>query len=204
MPERSLTKIEKIHIVVQTLTQATTFIAAVVVAWWGYYSTVYVKKEKEVTEYTLKDLRQKTAQQPHIQVKVKPTVLPLADGERLIQIGVTLSNLGNIQSKVTLDDNSLTLVPVVFDHGRPTYRKPINLLPGRYAGTFNRAPLGFVNVGAGESYELTFVHKLESPGTYLIHFLALNGIDPPAEDFLVKSGVSYNYAVGADHYLVLE
>ena len=64
MQESSLSKIEKIHLGTQTLAQATTIIAAIVVAVWGYYSTVYVNKVKEVTEYTLKDLNQKTTQNP--------------------------------------------------------------------------------------------------------------------------------------------
>lgn len=204
MPESSLSKIEKIHLGAQILAQTTTIIAAIVVAMWGYYSTVYVKKEKEVTEYTLKELEQKTTQKPHIQAKVESLVQPLTDGQNLLQVKVILSNLGNKESKVTLDDDALTLVPVEFAEGKPIYQKPINLLSGRYAGTLNRAPLRFVNVGAGESYEITFVQNLENPGIYLIHFLALNGIDPPAEDFLITSGVPYHYSVGADQYLVVK
>lgn len=204
MSESSLSKIEKIHIAVQILAQTTTIIAAIVIAVWGYYSTVYVKKEKEVTEYTLKELDQKTTQKPHIQAKVESTIQPLGDGQNLLQVKVTLSNLGNKESKVTLDEDALTLVPVAFAEGRPTYQNPINLLSGRYAGTLNRAPLRFVNVGAGESYEITFVQNVENPGIYLIHFLALNGIDPTAEDFLITGGVPYKYSVGADQYVVVK
>lgn len=200
----SLSKIEKIHLGVQILAQATTIIAAIVVTVWGYYSTVYITKEKEVTEYTLKEMDQKTTQKPHIQVKVESTVQPLVDGQNLLQVKVILSNLGNKESKVTLDDDALTLVPVAFADGKPLFQKPINLLSGRYGGTLNRAPLRFVNVGAGESYEITFVQNLENPGIYLIHFLALNGIDPPAEDFLIRGGVPYKYSVGADQYVVVK
>lgn len=200
----SLSKIEKIHLGTQILAQATTIIAAIVVAVWGYYSTVYVKKEKEVTEYTLKEMDQKTTQKPHVQAKVESTVQPLMDGQNLLQVKVVLSNVGNKESEVILDDYALTLVPVTFDGGEPIFQKPINLLSGRYAGTLNRLPLRFVNVGAGESYELTFVQNLENPGIYLIHFLALNGIDPPPEDFLIKSGVPYKYSVGADQYVVVK
>lgn len=203
MPKASLSKIEKAHIGVQILAQATTIVAAIVVAVWGYYSTVYVKKEKEVTEYTLKELSQRTTQKPHIQAKVDATVQPLMDGQNLLQIKVTLSNLGNKESRVTLDDDALTLVPVVFAEGKPIYQKPINLHSGRYAGTLNRAPLRFVDVGAGESYEITFVQNLQNPGIYLIHFLALNGISPPAEDFSITGGMPYQYSVGADQYVVV-
>lgn len=204
MTKHSLSKIEKLHLGVQILTHATTIIAAIVVAVWGYYSTVYVKKEKEVTEYTLKELDQKTTQKPHVLAKVESTVQPLIDGQNLLQVKVILSNFGNKESKITLDDDALTLVPVAFVEGRPNYQKPINLLLGRYAGTLTRAPLRFVNVGAGESYEITFVHNLENPGIYLIHFLALNGIDPPVEDFVLTGGVPYQYSVGADQYVVVK
>ncbi|WP_409262814.1 hypothetical protein [Pseudomonas putida] len=204
MPENSLSKIEKIHIGVQILAQAMTIIAAIVVAVWGYYSTVYVKKEKEVTEYTLKEMDQKTTQIPHIQVKVEPTVRPLMDGQTLLQVKVMLFNIGNKESKVDLDDDSLTLVPVEFTDGKPLFQKPISLLSGRYSGTLNRAPLQFVNVGAGESYEITFVQTIEKPGTYLIHFLALNGIDPSPGDLLITGGVPYKYSIGADQYLVVQ
>lgn len=204
MSEISLSKIEKIHLWSQILSQAMTIIAAIVVAVWGYYSTVYVKKEKEVTEYTLKDMDQRTTQKPHIQAKVESTVQPLMDGQNLLQVKVILSNIGNKDSKVTFDDDALTLIPVAFANGKPLYQKPINLLSGRYAGTLNRAPLRFVNVGAGESYEITFVQNLENPGIYLIHFLALNGIEPSQEDFLITGGVRYKYSVGADQYLVVK
>lgn len=204
MPKDSLSKIEKAHLGVQILAQATTIIAAIVVAIWGYYSTVYVNKEKEVTEYTLKELDQKTTQKPHIQAKVESKIQKLTDGKNLLQVKVILSNLGNKESRVTLDDDALTLVPVAFAEGKPIYNKPINLHSGRYAGTLNRAPLRFVDVGAGESYEITFVQKLENPGIYLIHFLALNGINPPAEDLSITGGVPYQYSVGADQYVVVK
>lgn len=204
MQKSSLSKIEKIHLGTQIIAQATTIIAAIVVAVWGYYSTIYVNKVKEVTEYTLKDLDQKTTQKPHIQVKVESTVQPLMGEQSMLQVKVVLSNLGNKESKVILDDDALTLVPVVFNEGNPMYDKPINLLSGRYAGTLNRAPLRFVNVGAGESYEITFVQALETPGIYLIHFLALNGIDPTADDLLITGSVPYQYSVGADQYLVVK
>lgn len=204
MSENPLSKIEKLHIGVQILAQATTIIAAIVVGMWGYYSTVYVKKEQQITDYTLKELDQKTIQKPHIQAKVESTVESLIDGQHMLQIKVTISNFGNIESKVDFDDNALTLIPVVFSEGKPAYRKPVNLITGRYAGTLNRAPLDFVNVGAGETYEFTFVHTLETPGIYLIHFLALNGTAPTAEETRIMGGLPHKYSIGADQYVVVK
>ncbi|WAI81016.1 MULTISPECIES: hypothetical protein [Achromobacter] len=203
MPKGSLSKIEKIHLGTQILTHTMTIIAAVVVAVWGYYSTVYVKKEREVTEYTLKELEQKTAQRPHIQAKVETTVQKLMEGGNLVAIKVTLFNLGNQESRVTLDEHSLVLVPVVFVEGKPNYQSSTTLQSGRYAGSLARIPLNFVDVGAGESHEITFVQKIEKPGVYLIHFLALNGVNPPAEVFSNADVPLYRYAVGADKYLVV-
>lgn len=203
MPENSLSKIEKVHIGIQIIAQITTIIAAIVVAVWGYYSTVYVKKEKEITDYTLMELEQKTTQKPHIQAKIESVVQPLADGQSLLRISVILSNLGNKESKISLDENALTLVPVLFVEGKPIYRKPINLQSGRYFGTYNRSPLSFVTVGAGESYEITYVQSIDSPGVYLVHFLALNGLEPSPEDVLATGGLQYKYSVGADQYVVL-
>ncbi|WP_165665505.1 hypothetical protein [Metapseudomonas otitidis] len=203
MPKVSLSKIEKIHILVQLAAQATTIVAAIVVGGWGYYYSEYVKREKEVTEYTLKELNQKTTQKPHIQARIDSTVQPLTDGQNLLQVKVTLSNLGNKESRVTLDDEALTLVPVTFAEGRPVFQEPINLHSGRYAGTLSRIPLRFVDVGAGESYELTFVQSVQNPGIYLIHFLALNGITPSAEDFSITGSIPYQYSVGVDQYVVV-
>ncbi|CDH23554.1 hypothetical protein [Xenorhabdus bovienii] len=204
MPNNSSRKVEIIHLGLQILSQATTIIAAIVVGLWGYYSTVYVKKEKEVTEYTLKEFEQRTTQKPHIQAKVESTIQPIENGLNLLQVKVTLSNLGNKESNVILDDDALTLIPVAFSEGKPIYQKPINLLSGRYAGTLSRIPLQFVNIGAGESYELTFVHSLKNPGTFLIHFLALNGITPSEKEFSFTKGIPYQYAVGADQYIVIK
>ncbi|PHM65717.1 hypothetical protein Xsto_01869 [Xenorhabdus stockiae] len=114
MPNNSFRKVEIIHLGLQILSQATTIIAAIVVGLWGYYSTVYVKKEKEVTEYTLKEFEQRTTQKPHIQAKVESTIQPIENGLNLLQVKVTLSNLGNKESNVILDDDALTLIPVAF------------------------------------------------------------------------------------------
>lgn len=195
---------EKILLGMQIAAQATTILAAIVVGLWAIYSTIYVKKEKEVTEYNLKDLRQKTAQIPHIQAKVESIVQPTENDLNLLQIKVILFNLGNKPSRVSLDENTLTLIPVTFTEGKPIFQKPINLLSGRYMGTLSRVPLQFVDIGAGESYEFTFVHSLKDPGTYLIHFLALNSTDPSKKDLSLTGNIPYQYAVGADQYIVIK
>lgn len=204
MSAAPLSKIEKTHLLIQIFAHATTIIAAIVLAFWGYYSVVYVKKEKEVTELTLAELNQKTTQKPHIQAKVESTLQQLTDGKNLLQVQVTISNIGNRESRVILDDNALVLVPVTFAEGTPIYQPSISLQSGRYAGTSARMPLKFVDVGAGESHEFTFIQKIEDPGVYLIHFLALNGTDPSEEIYYTNDFVQYKYAVGVDNYIVVK
>jgi hypothetical protein len=201
---RTTSKINSLHLRVQILSQIVTIVAACVVGVWGFYSTVYVKKEKEVTDYTLQDLKQKTTQTPHIQAKVEPIVEKGDNGLILLQVKVTLSNLGTKESRVTLDDNSLALIPVEFSHGKPVFQEPINILSSRYAGNLHRVPLQFVDIGAGENYELTFVHGINTTGTYLIHFLALNGTTPPEGELSASYGIPYKYSVGADEYIIVK
>jgi len=181
-----------------------TGVAAIAVAFWGSYSAIYIKKEKEVTEYTFKELEQKTTQKPHVQAKVALTVQSGIDEKKLLIVKITLSNLGTKESRVILDNDALTLVPVAFSDGNPIFRKPISLLPGRYAGTINRIPLNFVDIGAGESHEITFAQQIENPGVYLIHFLALNDTIPPEQEVSITGVVPYKYAVGEDQYVVVE
>lgn len=197
-------KVERLHLFIQIFTQVTTVIVAIVVGFWGYYSTIYVKKEKEVTEYTLKELEQRTTQTPHIQAKFRTNVQPLDNGLRMLQIKVMLSNLGNKESRVSLDDDSLTLIPVEFSKGNPIFKTPVNLLAGRYSGTLNRMPLNFVDIGPGENYELTFVHSLNSSGVFLIHFLALNGIKPSENKFSSTESIPFKYSVGMDDYIIIK
>lgn len=196
--------LQLINLWVQMLTQITTMVAAITVGLWGYYSTIYVKKEKEITEYTLKDFEQKTTQTPHIQAKVEPIVHMSNNGSKLLQIKVILSNVGNKESRVTFDDDSLNLIPVKFSKGKPMFQEPINLLSGRYAGNLKRMPLNFVDIGAGESYELTFIHSIDSAGTYLIHFLALNGIIPSDKEVSDTNGIPFKYSIGVDEYLLIK
>ncbi|MFP1879419.1 hypothetical protein [Lonsdalea quercina] len=203
MNKASLSTTEKIQSGVQILAQVTTIIAAIVVGLWGYYSGVYVKKEKEITEYTLRELEQKTTRHSHIQASIEPTVQSIDNGFNLLQVKVVLSNFGNKESRVILDDAALTLVPVNFFEGNPVYQKPISLVSGRYIGTLHRLILPFVDIGSGESYELTFVHSFKESGTFLIHFLALNGTSPNGEKSSVAEVIPYQYSVGADRYIVV-
>ena len=204
MSKGSLNKLENVSLWIQNCAQIATALAALSVVAWAYYSTVYVKKEKEVTEYMLRELEQKTTQESHIQVKVEPSIQPAMDGRNLLQVKVILANLGNKEGRVILDHEALVLVPVTFVEGKPIYEKPIDLRLGRYGGTPGRVPLDFVNIGAGESYEITFVQSLENPGVYLIHFLALH--DMATQDGYVDGigVIPYRYAVGADEYVVVK
>ncbi|MCH4289169.1 hypothetical protein [Enterobacter kobei] len=186
------------------LTQVTTIAAAIIVGLWGYYSTIYIKKEKEITEYTLKEFKQKTTQTSHIQARVESIVHISDGGSKLLEIKIILSNQGNKQSRVTLDDDSLSLIPVEFSNGKPLFQEPINLHSGRYAGNVKRIPLNFVDIGAGENYEFTFIYNIDSTGVYLIHFLALNGTIPSEKELSKIDGIPFKYSIGADEYIFIK
>ncbi|EPO4101502.1 hypothetical protein [Klebsiella aerogenes] len=76
-------------------------------------------------------------------------------------------------------------------------------MSGRYAGPLQRLVLPFVNIGAGENYELTFIHRINTPGTYLIRFLALNDTGRQEKQHFESGQVPYRYSVGADQYVVI-
>ncbi|EKZ5285681.1 hypothetical protein REV77_003271 [Klebsiella aerogenes] len=198
-----MSRLEKIHLVVQIAAQITTIAAAIAVGAWAFYSTFYVKKEQLVTEYTLKELAQKTIREPHIQARIDATIQPLDPDGSLLQVKVTLSNPGSLEGKVLLDDAALTLVPVSFSEGSPIYQSPVSLMSGRYAGPLQRLVLPFVNIGAGENYELMFIHRINTPGTYLIRFLALNDTGRQEKQHFESGQVPYWYSVGADQYVVI-
>lgn len=191
-------KMEKLHLGSQVLSNFTTFIVAIVLGVWAVYSTFYVSKVNEVTEYTLQDWRNRTNLKPHIQAKVETDLEDVGDGKKLLKVVVTLSNSGDQESRVSLDDQSISIVPVVFEGGSPRFLAPTNLADGRYNGTLNRLALDWVDIGSGESYELTYVHLISRPGTYLVHFLSHNGLEPKGGLLPIK------YSVGADKYVVIK
>lgn len=197
------TKIDKLLLCSQVLSNFTTFIAAIVLGVWGFYSTFYVNKVKEVTEYTLEDWKHRTSLKPHIQAKVETSLEQISEGKHLLKIVVTLSNLGERESRVTLDDQSVSIVPVAFDDGIPEFQSPINLANGRYTGTVNRLALDWIDIGSGESYELTYAYLLSEAGTYLVHFLSHNGSSPEKGEAGVFA-LPYKYSVGADKYVVVK
>lgn len=205
MSKKPPTKMEKVLHGSQILSNATTFFAAIVLGVWGVYSTVYVSKAREIAEYTLKDLELKTQQTSHIQAKLETSLkaVTFPESGQLLTINVTLSNGGSKESRVTLDDESLALIPVSFIDGSPRYQLPINIIKGRYPGTLGRFPLNWIDIGAGESYELTYVHLISRPGIYLVHFLSHNGT-VPSEDINKSTVLPFKYSVGADHYLIIE
>lgn len=187
----------------QIINNVLTSIAAIFVGAWACYSALYVKQEKKVTEYTLKELALKTEKAPHVETKLETILEPLADGQYLLQVNVILSNHGNRETRVDLDNESLSLVPVIFNDGHPSFQNPVNLSTGRYPGSPHRVALNWIDIGASETYSLSYVHTLRTPGTYLIHFMSLNGSEPQARTDHFTS-LPIKYAVGADKYITIK
>jgi len=62
--------------------------------------------------------------------------------------------------------------------------------------------MNWIDIGAGESYTLNFVHLVSQPGTYLVHFLALN--DTQSLKVNRDEHFPIQYSVGEDKYITIE
>lgn len=179
----------------------TTIIVAMVVGAWAIFSTISVKKEGQIADFKLRELEQRTQQLPHIAAKLDIVTEKAIDQKNIVNIKIILTNTGNKESRVILDNESLTLVPVSFEKGVPVYHQPINLINSRYRGPAKRFIMNWIDIGAGESYTLNFVQLVDQPGTYLVHFLALydNQTIKDEKNF----PFSLQYSVGEDKYIMI-
>ncbi|MBS0904162.1 hypothetical protein JK229_03370 [Pantoea dispersa] len=184
------------------VTNIVTIIVAMVVGTWAIFSTISVRKEGQIAEYKLRELEQRTQQLPHVAARVEILTEKNVNQDQIIKIKVVLTNSGNKESRIQLDNESLTLVPVSFNKGEPVYNEPINLINGRYRGAAKRYIMNWIDIGAGESYTLNFVHSINQSGTYLVHFLAFNDTQP--NNKLKNDIFSFQYAVGEDKYFTIE
>lgn len=57
-------RLESIHLFSQIALNAVTVIAVALGGLWVLVNTVYIKQEQEISSFTLRELRQKTAQAP--------------------------------------------------------------------------------------------------------------------------------------------
>jgi hypothetical protein len=198
--ERREARLQNAQIVSAWITAA----AAIAVGIWAAWSSVYIKQEREVTSYTLRDLEMRTKTLPVVKATLIAKVDPMPTGESLLEATVLLSNLGNEECRVVLDRQAMVLVRVFMRNGEPQYQPEISLFSSRYWGQ-NRAVGDFIDIAPGETYELKYIRSIENSGIYLVRFLAVKK-SSYTEKFKFDVGLpdGAEYSTGADAYIVLE
>lgn len=187
--------------------QCASYLAAVIATFvlggWGWWSAYYIKQEKDIAEYTLRDLIQKTTQTPHILSKLTLTTLGTGTGPTTIQVKVNLSNQGTTEARVSLDDHALTLTPFMYSKGMPVFGHEIPLGSTRFSGTYRRVE-DWIAIGVNESYELSYTFQIDEPGNYLLRFLAKKTDDLASESKLGRDHFTKTtFSVGSDEYITI-
>ena len=188
----------------QTILNYVTVLGIVVGGIWIAFNVFYVKQEQEIASYTLRELQQKTALAPHIRSKVTATVLPEPDLPSTVRVRVELSNQGTDASRVVLDNLALSVTGITFQEGIPRYLTEVPIGSTRFKGSFRQVG-DFIDIGAGETYAISYIFQLSAPGTYLIRFLA-NMDSPYLKDYKQKVGtpVYSKYSTGDDTYITIQ
>jgi hypothetical protein len=188
----------------QTILNYVTVLGIVVGGIWIAFNVIYVKQEQEIASYTLRELQQKTALTPHIRSKVTTTVLPEPDLPSTVQVRVELSNQGTDASRVILDNLALSVTGITFEEGIPRYLAEVPIGNTRFKGSFRQVG-DFIDIGAGETYAISYIFQLSAPGTYLIRFLA-NMDSPYLKEYKQKVGTTVysEYSTGDDTYITIQ
>lgn len=188
----------------QTILNYVTVLGIVVGGIWIAFNVIYVKQEQEIASYTLRELQQKTALAPHIRSKVTATVLPEPDLPSTVQVRVELSNQGTDASRVALDNLALSVTGITFEGGIPRYLTEVPIGSTRFKGSFRQVG-DFIDIGAGETYAISYIFQLSAPGTYLIRFLA-NMDSPYLKEYKQKVGTTVysEYSTGDDTYITIQ
>lgn len=171
---------------------------------WIAFNTLYVKQERQISAYTLRELEQKTNLAPHLKSKVIASVsTPESGGASTIQVRVELSNQGTDVQRVILDNGALSVTAVIFQGGAPLFIGEVPMGSTRFKGVLRQVG-DFIDVGAGETYDISYIFQLNSPGTYLVRFLAKMQ-SPYLEEYKHKVGAPemQDYSVGDDQYITI-
>lgn len=188
----------------QTILNYVTVLGIVVGGIWIAFNVFYVKQEQEIASYTLRELQQKTALAPHIRSKVTATVLPEPDLPSTVRVRVELSNQGTDASRVVLDNLALSVTGITFERGIPRYLTEVPIGSTRFKGSFRQVG-DFIDIGAGETYAISYIFQLSAPGTYLIRFLA-NMDSPYLKEYKRRVGTTgySEYSTGDDTYISIQ
>ncbi|MGL4317361.1 MAG: hypothetical protein ACRCTL_12205 [Pseudomonas sp.] len=192
--------LERTHIISQAAVNVVTALALVAAGMWAIYTTSYIKQEQKISEFTLRELMQKTELSPSVRTKLSVKVNPLPHDVSTILVNVKISNQGTQMARVNLGDPALTLVPIKFHGGSPQYLKEIPLGHTRYHGAA-RVVGDYIDVGKGDSYDVTYLFQAPT-GNYLVRFLA-NMEGEYYDEYLKKVSApkGLSYSTGADKYI---
>jgi hypothetical protein len=193
----------KHNLLSQTILNYVTVLGIVIGGIWIAFNVIYVKQEQEIASYTLQELKQKTSLAPHVRSKVTATVSPKSDAPSTVQVRVELSNQGTAASRVILDSFALSVTGIAFKEGTPRYLTEVPVGGTRFKGNFRQVG-DFIDIGAGETYDISYIFQLSAPGTYLIRFLA-NMDSPYLKEYKQKVGTpAYsNYSTGDDTHITI-
>lgn len=192
------------QIISQIALNCVSILAVLIGGVWIAFNALYVKQEKQISAYTLRELEQKTNLAPHVRAKVNATIGESqgAPGS-IVQVLVELSNQGTEAQRVILDNGALSIAGIVFFGSVPQFIGEIPMGVTRFKGVMRQVG-DFIDIGAGETYDISYIFRLKSPGTYLVRFLAKME-SPYLEEYKQKVGTPalQNYSVGDDQYITI-
>lgn len=194
---------EKHYTISHMILNYVTIVALLIGGVWVVFNVLYVKQEKSIAEFTLRELQQKTNLMPHIRSKVTTNIKTQEQGASIVQVRVELSNLGSEAQRVFLDDGALSVIKIEFKDGLPQYQSERTVGKTRYKGQLRQIQ-NYLDLGAGETYELSFIFQIEDAGTYLVRFLAVMN-SPYLEKYKNKVAMpaGYDYSTGEDQYIII-
>lgn len=120
-----------------------------------------------------------------------------------MQARVTISNQGTQVARVILNNSALSLVEVEFEEGWPRFVAERSIGDTRYRGV-SKVVHDYIDVGAGESYEVSYIFQVHKSGHYLVRFLAaMEGDHYDEFKRKVNAPLAMQYSTGADQYVVI-
>nr|WP_314527236.1 hypothetical protein [uncultured Pseudomonas sp.] len=201
--EKSRDKLETLHLSSQITLNFISVIAAIVIGIWAWWSTYTVKREGEIAELTLQDLKQKTQLAPHIGTKIQTKIHPSNNTETTLEVAVTLTNQGTDFARLNLEKRALSITKVDFRSGAPDFNHTRNLGDTRYKGE-TEIVFPYIDIGPSETYELNYIFQIEEPGLYLVRFLSRMKSD----HLLIHKARTatpelIDFSTGADQYITI-
>ena len=194
----------KKHVISQIALNCVSILAVLIGGVWIAFNTIYVKQEQQISAYTLRELEQKTNLVPHVRSKVNATVSQSQGQEgSTVQVRVELSNQGTEAQRVFLENGALSITAVIFLGNLPQFIGEIPMGSTRFKGVLRHME-DYIDICAGETYDISYIFRLNSPGTYLVRFLAKME-SPYLEDYKRKVGTraQHEYSVGDDQYITI-